>query len=254
MIYIAFSLFSILILALAFYQWQHLMVFTPTTYRSDELNESFELLEIKTDDGVSLEGVVYEPKESHGTVLFFAGRSHDSVGLIKKLSISFPDVRIITFNYRSYGKSGGRVSEKNIFKDALKIATLVKKNYGDFYLLGFSLGSILSSYIASQISVSGLILVGSFDSLSSMIKEKYGLNLNWLLRYKLDNEKYIKKVDTRVCIFASKADEMVPINNVRKLKQHVKNLYHYEEFEDLSHKELLWNKNVISKINSFIKV
>jgi len=260
MIYLAFTLFTGIVLAIAFYQWQYFMVFSPTYYRGEELDENFELLSITTDDGVELEGVVYEPKDLYrklptveSTILFFAGRSHDSVGLIHRLSLMFPHARIITFNYRSYGKSGGVVSEKNILLDGMKIAKLVKKNYGDFYLVGFSIGSVVASYIASKEKVLGLFLIGTFDSVKLIAKERFGAFLSWFVRYKFDNTTLVKDIDAQTYIFVSKADETTFIKNARNLKNHVKNLTHYVELDHLSHKEILWDDEVIDKINNVIK-
>jgi len=260
MIYAIFITIIILILAFAFYQMQFFMVFKPTFYRGEELDEDFELLSITTDDGVELEGVVYEPRELYRklpsvdkTLLFFGGRSHDTVGLIKRLSTMFPHARIITFNYRSYGKSGGYVTEKNIYEDGLKIAQLVKKNYGDFYLLGFSIGSSVAAFIASKMEVNGVFLVGVFDSIAKLAKEKYGRCISWILRYKFDNTKLVKHIDAKTYVFVSRDDEITYINNSRNLKNYVKNLTLYRELDDLKHKELLWDKKVVEDIDKVLK-
>ncbi len=128
MIYIAFLLFTFLIILFALYQWQYFLIFSPRYFRDSELSSNCEILSIITDDGVELEGVVYEPSDAKNTLLFFGGREHDSVGLIDRLALNFKDSRIITFNYRSYGRSAGVVNEKNILNDALKIAEIVQKN------------------------------------------------------------------------------------------------------------------------------
>ena len=260
MIYIAFLFITIIVLAFVFYRFQHFMVFAPTFYRGEELDDNFQLLSIITKDGVELEGVIYEPIDLYRklptiekTLLFFGGRSHDTVGLIKKLSHEFPHARIITFNYRSYGKSGGRISEKNILQDGLQIAQLVQKNYGDFYVLGFSIGSLVASYIGSKMHVLGVFLVGSFDNLTNLVKEKHGVNLSWLLNFKLNNIEHVKNVDAKTYIFVSKDDETAYIKNARNLKNHVKNLEHYKELDNLSHKELLWAREVINDINGALQ-
>ena len=255
----AFIFVVFIVLAIAFYQWQFFMIFTPTYHRLGELDENFQLLSMATSDGVELEGVVYEPHEMYrklasvdSTVLFFAGRAHDSVGLIKKLSEQFPHTRIITFNYRSYGKSTGRISEKNIQSDGVEIAQLVRKNYGDFYLIGYSLGSVVASYIASKQKVKGLFLIGSFDSVALLAKEKYGVCLSWVLRYKLDNIKTVKEIDAKTYVFVSVDDETTYIKNARNLKNHIKNLSSYKELHGLNHKELLWDDKVIDEINGVV--
>ena len=256
MFYILFILITFILLAISFYQWQYFMVFTPTFYRGEELDDDFELLSITTDDGIELEGVVYEPKELYpkladikSTLLFFAGRSHDSVGLIKRLSHIFPHVRIITFNYRSYGRSGGSVNEKNILNDGLKIAKIVQKNYGDFYILGFSIGASVASYVASKENVLALFLVGAFDSIENLVIKKYGVNLSKISRYKFDNTLLVENVKAKTYMFVSKDDEIVHVENSRNLKDSVKNLARYKEYENISHKDLLWHKEVLEDIN-----
>jgi pimeloyl-ACP methyl ester carboxylesterase len=256
MIYIIFLAFTFGVLYFVFYQWQYYMIFSPMYYREDELDENYEILWIETDDGVSLEGVVYEPKEFSSSMLFFAGRAHDAVGTIKKLSYFYPNVRIITFNYRSYGKSGGRLDEQNINADALHVAKLVKKNYGEFFMLGYSLGSSVAAYVASKSSCKALFLVGTFDSVAEVAKNKYKLfrfiDITKLFRYKFDNKKYVQNIDCDTYMFVSKSDELTYIQNARNLKKYVKNLLYYKELDALSHKELLWADDVVKKINEVV--
>jgi len=260
MIYIIFLILTIAILFLAFYHVQYFMLFSPTHYRDEELDDDFEILSITTDDGVELEGAVYEPKELYrkladidSTLLFFAGRYQDSVGMIKKLSSFYPHTRIITFNYRSYGRSNGIINEKNILDDGLKVAQIVKKNYGDFYILGFSIGTTVASYVASKMSVLGVFLVGPFDSLSLLVKEKYGIHMPWILRYKFDKTKLVKDIEADTYLFASVDDETTYIKNARNLKSYVKNLTLYKEIDGLKHKEILFDKEVVDTINGVVR-
>ena len=260
MIYIAFLFFTFLVLAFAFYQWQHFMVFSPTYHRDEDLCDTCEILSITTDDGVELEGVIHEPKNFTNTLLYFGGRRQDVVGLMKKLSLAFAQTRIISFNYRSYGRSGGVISEKNILADSLLIADIVQKNYGDFYLLGYSLGSNIASHVASKKSSLGVFLVGSFDSIASLAKEKFVnrgsfpmVNLSSMFRYKFRTREYVEHIDAKTYLFVSKSDETTYIQNARNLKEHVKNLAYYEELDKLSHKEILWDSKVIDTINEVIE-
>jgi len=257
MIYIIFLLFTFGILYFVFYQWQYHMIFSPLYYREDILDNNFEMLSIKTDDGVELEGVIYKPKDANNTMLFFAGRAHDAVGTIKKLSYFYPDTKIITFNYRSYGKSGGKLNEQNINADALHVARLVEKNYGSFFMLGYSLGSSVASYVASISTCRALFLVGAFDSVEELAKVKYGflknIDLTNIFRYKFNTKKYVQNIDADTYLFVSKSDETTYIKNARNLKQNIKNLVFYEELENLNHKDLLWDDVVVKKINEVMK-
>ena len=253
MIYIIFSIFTLLIFAFALYQWQYFMIFSPIYYGDREFGDSFEILSVSV-DSIELEGVVYEPEniQNPQTVLFFAGRSHDSVSLIKKLAGSLSDVRIITFNYRSYGRSGGVASEKNILSDGVKIANIIRSNYGEFHIMGFSLGSSVAAYVASEVESLGVFLIAPFDSISQLTKAKYGINLSPILRYRFDNRIFVSKIDAKTYIFCSKSDTTTYIDNTRNLKKYVKNLALFREYDALSHKDVLWNKDVLIEIKSTI--
>jgi len=254
MIYIAFLIFTFLILIFAFYQWQYFMIFRPTYIKERRLCPNCSMLGIKTDDGVELEGAIYEPANPKSTLLLFVGRSHDGVALLNRLSQIYPKSRIVIFNYRCYGKSGGVANEKNILQDGLKIAELVQKNYGDFYLLGYSLGSNVAAYVASKHKVSALFLIGAFDSIGQLLRHKYAKisYMAKLLRYKFKTMEYIQNVAADTYLFVSRDDELIPLQNARNLKKHIKNLVYYEEFNGLSHTELFWDLRVTNKINEVI--
>jgi pimeloyl-ACP methyl ester carboxylesterase len=251
MIYIAFFIFTFFILFFAFYQWQYFMVFSPTYIKERTLCDTCQLLEIETKDGVKLEGAVYEPSNAVQTLLVFVGRSHDAVALINKLSQTYPTCRVVTFNYRGYGRSEGSVNEKNLLQDGLMIAALVQKHYGDFYLLGFSLGSNIAAYVATKHKTEALFLVGAFDSMYDIAKERFA-KLSFLLkflRYKFPTSEYVQQVSAATYLFVSRDDETISLENARNLKKHIKNLVFYEELDGLLHKELLWDERVIKKIN-----
>jgi len=253
MIYIAFIIFTLLVLLFVFYQWQYFMVFSPVYYREEPLCAECTLLSVQTDDGVELEGAVYEPKDYKNRMLVFVGRSHDAVALINRFAHLYPHTQIITFNYRSYGKSGGVASEKNFLKDGLHIAELVQKNYGDFYLLGFSIGSSVAAYVASKMPVKGIFLIGAFDSIAALAKRKFAILPSAVLRYKFSTEEFVQNVDAPTYLFVSKADEIAYIENARALKEKIKNLACYVELDDLSHKELLWDERVVMKIKEVVE-
>lgn len=259
MIYIAFIIFTLLILFFAFYQWQFYMIFSPIYHREGDLCEKCSILSMKTDDEVELEGAIYEPLNATNTLLVFVGRSHDAVGVINKLSNTYPHSRVVAFNYRSYGKSEGKINEKNMFNDGVKIAQLVQKNYGDFYLLGYSIGSSVASNVATKVKVKALFLIGAFDSIASLAKSKFvdrgyfpQIDLSAVFRYKFRTGVYVQSIASPTYLFVSRDDKTTYISNARILKEKIKNLELYLELDDLDHKEILWDKEVTETINKVI--
>jgi len=255
MIYIIFLFVTSLIIFGLFYQWQYFMIFWPTYIKERHLCKKCELLSIESDDGVELEGVIYDPENAIATMLIFVGRSHDSVALMGRLSETYKNVRLIAFNYRGYGKSGGVANEKNLLSDGLKIAQLVQKYYGDFYLLGFSLGSNIAAFVAKRHRVRALFLIGAFDSITAIAKEKYPklFFMEKLLRYKFPTDTYVGDVSAKTYLFVSRDDEIVPLKNGQNLKKSIKNLALYCEYDGMSHKELLWDTKVTNQIKKVIE-
>jgi alpha/beta superfamily hydrolase len=250
MIYLAFLFFTCVVLAFVMYQLQYFMLFTPVYYRKEGICHDCEYLSITTEDGVELEGVVYEPHNPYATILFFGGRSDDSVARINTLAQLYPTLRIVTFNYRSYGRSGGVADEKHLLDDGLRVAKRVGKHYGSLYILGFSLGASIGAYVASKHATQGVFLVGAFDSIPSLVKHKYGFFIpHWFIRYRFDTASFVQHIKSEVCLFVSKDDTLTPIQNSRKLKEKITNLACYIELEGLSHKELLYNTQVVAAIS-----
>jgi len=259
MFYLLFLLVTLAILFFAFYHWQFYMVFTPTHYKNRKLNAKSRILEIVVEDNIRLEGVIYEPERPVATILLFVGRSQDAVALMDKFSSYYPLCRIVSFNYRGYGESSGEVNEKNMLSDALEIARLVEKNYGAFYLFGYSLGSNVAAYVAQERAARGLFLVGAFDSLASLAKSRFvqrgffpDIDLSSIFRYRLATGEYVQNILTPTYLFVSRSDDVTYIENARILKEKIRNLVEYVELEGLNHKELLWDSGVTDKINRVI--
>lgn len=252
MIYIIFLLFTLLIVLFVLYQAQYFVVFSPRYFRDEEMDESCEMLSITAKDGVELEGAIYKREGAKSVILFFGAKEQDSVGLISRVAKKYKQSTIITFNYRSYGRSKGFLSEQNIFSDALEISKIIEKNYGSFYILGYSLGASVGLYVASKMESRGVFLVGAFDSLRSLAKQKLRVDLSWFLKYKFDNIEFLKTVDTKVHIFASRDDEVVSLESSHNLKNSVKNLALYREFDALSHRDLFWSEALSQEIDKIL--
>jgi len=247
-----FLIFTLFIIIFVLYQMQYFVVFSPRYFRDEEMDESCETLSITSDDGVELEGVIYKREDAKNTILFFGGREQDSVGLINRLAQKYTNSTIITFNYRSYGRSKGSLTEQNIFSDALKISKIIQNNYGDFYILGYSLGASVGLYVASKMQSRGVFLVGAFDSLASLAKQMFKVNLSWFLKYKFDNLQFLKTVDAKVYVFTSRDDEVVSTLSSVNLKKGVKNLVLFKEFDGLNHRDLFWSEKLSQEINNIL--
>ena len=242
MIYFFFLFFTILILIFALYEVQYFFVFEPKKYRREPLDERYTPLEIYAEDGTLLEGIIFTPQHFSHTILYFGGRSQDSVALIHKLTCNFENCQIVTFNYRGYGDSKGKATEKNLYSDAYFIAKKIEEHYGKFSVMGFSIGSSVAAFVASKIEVKNLFLIGAFESVFSLFRAKAPLLPSFLIRYRFDTALHVSVVEAKSYLLSSKDDEIVPIENFYNLKKRIKNLVEYKELTSYNHDEILFSQ------------
>lgn len=242
------------------YLLQHKIIFAPQYYNRRRLFAEFpdlyRPLELQVEKGVFLEGVVYEPEERAATtLLYFGGREQDSVTLIGKLSLHYPGVRIIAFNYRAYGKSGGVPSEAAYHGDALKIYDYVLEAYGTPVLLGYSLGSNIAVHTAARRSPKELILVAVFESVQALSRAKSKPVPRVFIKHRFETIREISEVRVPFYMYVARDDGFVPIKQARKLKAaaNAASLVDYKEYEGYNHAQLLFSEEVTEEIAKVLK-
>lgn len=239
--------------AVLFYLLQHKVIFSPKHYTSRQLfaeyPQRYHPVELMVAQRFRLEGIVYEPEEKAlATVLYFGGKEQDSANLMGKFSVHYPNVRFISFNYRGYGISEGKPTEKRLHDDALAIYDWAYARYGEIGLAGYSLGSNVAAYVASRRRCPWVVLVAAFDSVVSLAKSKFALLPKWLIRYKFDTVNYVRNIKSPLYLYAAADDAIVPIAHSRLLKSNVLNLAEYKEFSGYNHGELLFSDEVTSEL------
>ncbi len=228
-----------------FYLFQHKLVFSPHYYpeRSffTEHSHDYHLQQLNVASGVTLEGMVYSPENPTATVLYFGGKEQDSVTLIGRLSQHYPNVRIVTFNYRGYGHSGGVPREADVLSDALVLYDWATERYDYVDLLGYSLGSSVAAYVASKRTTGKVVLVSAFDSAKALIRSKAAIIPKWLVRCRFETVEYVKDVAAPVYLFTTMDDEIIPQSHIDNLRRHIKYLAGTKEFSGYNHAQLLFS-------------
>ena len=247
MVFYIFYIFIIVVIVLfSYFEWQKSVVFHPKYIANRNFDEQYRAVNIITENGTELEGCVYTPKlrSPQKSFLYFGGRGQDAVALLPKLVEQFESYEILVWNYRGYGQSGGTVSEKNLYSDALRVYDVFSKHYNIDTLFGYSLGCSIASYVASQRESNRLVLVGGFSLLSELVRQRYGFTLP-MLRYRFATSEYLCATKANsVTLFMSKGDEIVPYENSKKLVGCLKKQHKAILLDGYSHVELLWCREV----------
>ncbi len=129
---------------------------------------------------------------------------------------------MILVDYRGFGKSTGRRSEKEMFGDMqfiyAKLKLICQENHIIVY--GRSLGSGFATKIASDNNPRYLILDSPFYNFGTVVMRFLPfLPVRYILRYQLRTDKWIQHVKCHTYIIHGTKDWLIPIRHSEKLQQ-----------------------------------
>ena len=91
----------------------------------------------------------------------------------------------------------------------------LKNSYSEdeIVIIGYSIGTGVASYLASQNNPAQLILHAPYYSMTDMMKRNYPIIPTIILRYELATNQYLKNVDAPVYLFHGDKDEVIPVES-----------------------------------------
>jgi uncharacterized protein len=219
----------LLILALLLRLLENRMTFFPSAELSehpDNYGLAHEELMIEVAEGGTVHGWHFPAAEQNAPVLVIF---HGNAGNIShRLDWLAPFLRrglgALLFDYRGYGKSTGRPSEKNFQQDALIIWDYLTKTKklpcGSLILFGRSIGSAPAAYLAANRPVGGLIMEGAFFRGADMARQIFGfLPVQLIMKNRWEVAEALSKTQVPVLITHGTEDEVVPFKLGKKLAE-----------------------------------
>jgi pimeloyl-ACP methyl ester carboxylesterase len=151
------------------------------------------------------------PRPGSGALIYFGGNAEDVAGNIEAFAAAFPERSLYLVNYRGFGGSSGRATEKALFADALAVHDHVTARQASVAVMGRSLGSGVAVYLASKRPVERLVLVTAYDSLVNVARHYFWyLPVGLLLRDRYDSASRAGAVKAPVLIVVAEEDEIIP--------------------------------------------
>lgn len=224
----ALLIFYIVVCGL-FYFFQEKLLFFPEKLDKDfkfNFNQKFEEINIKTQDNLALNGLLFKSDSSKGIVFYLHGNA-GSLSTWGEVAKTYTDLNYDVFmlDYRGFGKSEGEIENQDqLFKDLQTVYAELKKKYVEnkIIVLGYSIGTGPAAKIASSNNPKLLILQAPYYSLTDMMKHSYPFIPTFILRYKFETNKFIKDCKMPIVIFHGNLDEVIYYNSSIKLKEIIK--------------------------------
>lgn len=198
------------------------------------------------DDGTQLHGWYLPIDEPRAVVLFAHGnagnlsdRGPRMDGLRRRHRVS-----VMIFDYRGYGRSEGRPSERGVLADARAARTWLAQRAGvppgEIVLMGRSLGAAVMVDLAAAEGARGLIVESTFTSIPDVAACYYpGPIVRALLRTELNSLTRIGRYDGPLLASHSRADTVIPFELGRRLFDAANEPKRFVEFEHGDHNDPL---------------
>ncbi len=207
------------------YFLQEKILFLPTTLSQDyeyEFRYPFEELFLKTEEEVSINAIHFKTENPKGVILYFHGNAGDLSrwGIIGEHFVSL-NYDVLIMDYRTYGKSKGKLSEQGFYDDADYCYNYILQYYNeeDIVLYGRSLGTGVATYLASKHQPKQLILETPYYSILDVARQRFPiLPVKGLLKYEFPSNVFISSVKCPITMFHGTEDSVIPYESAQKLK------------------------------------
>ena len=218
----AYILLSILLFFL-----QDYFLFKPEKLSKDfqfyYANQETDEYNIETRDGATINGLHFKAKNPKGIVFYLKGNSKSIKGW-GKFAVDFTrhGYDVIMVDYRGFGKSTGRRTQKAIKRDMQLVYNRIKQEVAEKYIIlyGRSLGSGFATKLASMNNPRMLILDAPYYSLSRVAKKFIPfMPLSLLIKFPMPTYKWLKYVQCPIHIIHGTDDRLIPYKTSVRLSR-----------------------------------
>lgn len=214
------------VLAWTLFFMQPRLTFQPShdvPYNPGDIGLEYEKVRLRTPDDETLCAWYIPAKNAAFTLLFCHGNggniTHrlDSINIFNALALN-----CLIFDYRGYGDSSGKPTEKGVYIDAQTAYQWLidekKLSPEDIIIFGRSLGGCIAAHLAGNVEANGLIMESCFTSYADIGHNYYPyMPVRLFARYSFSSVDYIKKVHCPVLFIHSRSDDIVPFELGRRL-------------------------------------
>jgi uncharacterized protein len=188
-----------------------------------DYQSKFEELNIKSFDGVNLNGLLFKAESSKGLVFYL----HGNAGNLEnwgKIAKTFTNLGydIFILDYRSFGKSEGIIEdEEQLNKDVSIVYNVLTKKYPESKIIiaGYSIGTGLAAILASSNKPKALMLQSPYYSFTELSDSRVPFFPDFMKKFHLETFRFLPKVKAPIYIFHGLDDQLISCSNSLRLNK-----------------------------------
>jgi pimeloyl-ACP methyl ester carboxylesterase len=215
-----------IVFVIALYFLQERFIFKPEKLPQDfkyVYNVPFKELFFDVAEGVSINGLHFYCRKPNGLILYLHGNTRSIKGWAKYARDFYRyNYDVVMVDYRGFGKSTGKRSERDIKNDLQFVYDTLAVQYHEHHILvyGRSIGSGFAAKLAADNKPRYLIIDSPYYSFIKVAERFFPfLPHRFVLRYHLRTDKWITRVNCHTYIIHGTKDWLIPISHSEKLQQ-----------------------------------
>jgi pimeloyl-ACP methyl ester carboxylesterase len=212
----------------------HIQQWIAQTYPHSELT-------ITTTDGTQLHGwlIKTSSQKKPPLVIYFGGNAEEVSGMAYHAE-RFDGWAVLLINYRGYGSSEGKPTEKNLLSDAIAIFdTITQRQDIDIQTIvamGRSLGTGVAVHLAAVRPVTGVILVTPYDSITQIAQRQFPfVPVSLLLKHPFNAQALAPSITKPMLALVGQQDTLIPPAHAYRLVEKWAGAYEIKLIENTNH-------------------
>lgn len=223
---VLYILAGIVLLSILAYFLQEKFIFKPEKLKADfkfVYDIPFREYFFEVEPGVRINGLHFHRENATGLILYFHGNSRSIKGWAKYAKDFYKyNYDVVLVDYRGFGKSTGKRSEKEMLNDMQFVYDELKKMCNEDHIIvyGRSIGSGFATWLASRNNPRFLILDAPYYSFRKVVQRFLPmLPVRYVLRYHLRTDIWIRNVKCHTYILHGTRDWLIPIKHSLRLQK-----------------------------------
>jgi pimeloyl-ACP methyl ester carboxylesterase len=223
---IIYILIALAALSVAGYFLQDRFIFRPERLPADfayKYDAPFKELFFEVQPGVRINGLHFYRPKAFGLILYFHGNTRSIKGWAKYAQDFYRyNYDVVLVDYRGFGKSTGKRSEKEIMDDMQFVYNRLAVEYTEQHIIvyGRSIGSGFAAKVAADNNPRYLILDSPYYNFQKVVERFLPiLPVRFILRYRLRTDKWIMQVKCHTYIIHGTKDRLIPIEQSEELQR-----------------------------------
>ncbi|MBI5372519.1 MAG: alpha/beta fold hydrolase [Sphingobacteriales bacterium] len=224
--FIWYILIGIAVLSVLAYFFQEKFIFKPEKLKQDfvfKYDAPFREYFFDIEPGVRINGLHFFRENPKGLILYFHGNTRSIKGWARYAKDFYRyNYDVVLVDYRGFGKSTGKRSEKEMLADMQYVYDKLKESYPEDHLIvyGRSMGSGFATKLASDNSPRYLILDAPYFNFLRVTERFLPiLPLRIVLRFHLRTDQWLPRVKCHTYIIHGTRDLLIPIRHSMALQK-----------------------------------